>query len=961
MLRKVKTVSNSCIIFVNQKYQDMKYLALLTTILIFSFSSAQSLTHITGKRLYEHHSSGAPNPDYLSQSGYDFVNNTYYPSQSFTITYNASHRANIDIIEYGGAFSSPQNFGFTSDSFTASTWIRANGTTRWVLAPSSFNYNTVSDVAQIRSVYNSLTPGYISNSVSANQVYLGRIRNTNKYVALKVTNVVNIFPNPPSVLIPNQYFDFEYKFGTFSMPPVLLSPNSSSNDIKRDTFLKWKSIVNATSYNVQISTNSNLNSAAINNVNDTIFQTSNLLANTQYFWRVRGQIGSDYTDWSTTWNFRTKLDTSVQVTLTLPSNGALDIVNNTKLIWRKLYNALLYEYQIGTDSNSFTYISSIPDTSILLNGLIYNTKYYWRVRGKRGQDTSGWSSIWSFITKPIPPIAPSPILPINQTGDMSVVNQYLKWSKVSSATYYEYQYSNTTSFNTIYTTNNDSVSLPSLNYMTKYYWRVRARNHLDISPWSNTWSFTTKPAPPLAPILSSPNNYSIDQPLSNTLLWNLSTNATHYDYQYSEDSGFANTAISSINTNSASISLSKYNTVYYWRVRARNHLDTSLWSNIWSFSTKWETPSPPDLVFPKNQSKNLPIQTQFSWSARKNTLKYELIYSLNPNFIPNKSQLLSDTVYPVSLQYYTTIYWKVRGINRTDTSVWSPTWSFNTRTPVNSPILKFPVAGTQNIPIPTYIKWTKDPYAIIYDYQVSLNSSFTNSVISSTEDTFFLINNLQYNKLYYWRVRSRNELDTSSWTEKLEFRTKDTPPKSPQLMFPENNSLGLAFPIEFSWSEVNKAEKYDIELSNDEQFSSIFRKINSIRMNKVKIYSIPQSSTFYWRVRSRDFNDSSNWSNAWQFKVKGNFSNLSNSQTNTYKIFPNPTNGYFQVDNVEPDLEFELIDLLGNKIEIEEIKNLNSNSRLFVIPIENANGLYFLKIINKLSGSFSLQRINLLR
>ncbi len=93
-------------------------------------------------------------------------------------------------------------------------------------------------------------------------------------------------------------------------------------------------------------------------------------------------------------------------------------------------------------------------------------------------------------------------------------------------------------------------------------------------------------AVPSSPILSSPSNGATGVAVSTTLSWNTSTGANSYTLQVSKNSAFTE-ILHHLDLTSTSYSLSglSNNTLYYWRVQAKNANGSSSWSNIWSFTT----------------------------------------------------------------------------------------------------------------------------------------------------------------------------------------------------------------------------------------------------------------------------------------------------------------------------------------------------------------------------------------
>ena len=62
----------------------------------------------------------------------------------------------------------------------------------------------------------------------------------------------------------------------------------------------------------------------------------------------------------------------------------------------------------------------------------------------------------------------------------------------------------------------------------KLYWRVNAKNSAGTSSWSTIFNFTTILAVPVAPVLQTPANGAINQPVSLILTWGDANGAITY-------------------------------------------------------------------------------------------------------------------------------------------------------------------------------------------------------------------------------------------------------------------------------------------------------------------------------------------------------------------------------------------------------------------------------------------------
>jgi hypothetical protein len=201
----------------------MRKLILLLSLFTPVLSIAQQLTEKKAVRIYEHHSSSINGNKQFGagangdSSGYDFVKHTYYGSFHPTLgkQWSASELENIDMVEHNGKFGNNGPFGITSGVSTIwSGDIKGNGTTMYMEAPVTFNYATSTKVTDIKNAFDSAKATVAIGAVTNGKIYLARIRKGNQYVAMRITNVLNL---PPNFNMGNAdvYFDFDYKYGTY--------------------------------------------------------------------------------------------------------------------------------------------------------------------------------------------------------------------------------------------------------------------------------------------------------------------------------------------------------------------------------------------------------------------------------------------------------------------------------------------------------------------------------------------------------------------------------------------------------------------------------------------------------------------------------------------------------------------------------------------------------------------------
>ncbi len=94
---------------------------------------------------------------------------------------------------------------------------------------------------------------------------------------------------------------------------------------------------------------------------------------------------------------------------------------------------------------------------------------------------------------------------------------------------------------------------------------------------------------------------------------------------------------------------------------------------------------------------------------------------------------------------------------------------------------------------------------------------------------------------------------------------------APMLKLPKSGAAAVArngrLSISFEWTKVPRAERYVIELSMDEDFSEVIKKIPAVGNSHVmkKIEAVGQ---VYWRVRAESRDGVSSWSEPSHFEVR---------------------------------------------------------------------------------------------
>jgi len=201
-----------------------------------------------------------------------------------------------------------------------------------------------------------------------------------------------------------------WNFTTGSPPPTptLSTPANGATGQSTIPTLIWNTSSGATSYRLQISTNSSFSTLKYDytGLTTTSKQSGALEGNTVYYWRVNASNNIGTSAWSSTWSFTTgTAPVPAAPVLASPSNGSTGVSITPTLSWNSSTYATSYRVQASISSGFGTLVvnDSLATTSEQIGALNYSTTYYWRVYAKNNGGTSAWSSTWSFITGSAPP------------------------------------------------------------------------------------------------------------------------------------------------------------------------------------------------------------------------------------------------------------------------------------------------------------------------------------------------------------------------------------------------------------------------------------------------------------------------------------------------------------------------------------------------------------------------------
>jgi hypothetical protein len=288
---------------------------------------------------------------------------------------------------------------------------------------------------------------------------------------------------------------------------------------------------------------------------------------------------------------------------------------------------------------------------------------------------------------------------------------------------------------------------------------------------------------------------------------------------------------------------------------------------------------PPTLLSPVHKSDADNLRPEFSWQAVEGAVSYTIQITDYPTLIlPTVNTTVTETTYiPIKdLPRNAPLYWRVRANGANGPSDWSTVWTVNSPNTPSVPVLVSPANNALLFDRKPKLDW-KDvivPGGANFGYyilQVSNDRNFTAASVIEKKITeqfpseYIFDTDLQFNTLYYWRVKVYNTQDHySSWSLVRSFREAMLPPI---LSSPANGATPDNLQPKFDWEDVEGATSYTIQMSLNSNMSSPFLTKSATTSLYNPTADLKANKTIYWRVRANGPNGPSQWSVVWNIQT----------------------------------------------------------------------------------------------
>ncbi|WP_138429678.1 putative Ig domain-containing protein [Fodinibius saliphilus] len=301
-------------------------------------------------------------------------------------------------------------------------------------------------------------------------------------------------------------------------------------------------------------------------------------------------------------------------------------------------------------------------------------------------------------------------------------------------------------------------------------------------------------------------------------------------------------------------------------------------STTFNLEVSAEVPGKIVLSNPADALTDVKVRPLFEWQKELISQKYEIQIATTSSFasadIVINTDVSGDTKFEPSadLARNTTFFWRVRGINLGVHGDWSAVNSFTTVPKVPAKVvLDSPADQSKDIALQPTLTWNSAARTADYQFQLATGSAFGQGEIiidqnNITKTEIGVTSQLDRKTTYYWRVRGKNTGGEGEWSSTFQFVTLPAIPAKVTLKSPGDQHGSFPLDGTLSWETVSGASSYEIQISNDSEFSDVVVSKKNINTEKYILDGqLSDFSTYYWRVRAWNSAGNGNWSNSRSF------------------------------------------------------------------------------------------------
>jgi Bacterial Ig-like domain len=476
-----------------------------------------------------------------------------------------------------------------------------------------------------------------------------------------------------------------------------------------------------------------------------------------------------------------------------PPDGAVAVPIDTVFRWTggsDTGDPVVYDFWLGRSPSTLSRLATgLDGTEFTPGPLPYSTGHIWQIVARsNGLETDG--PLWSFTTAESPdPTNQPPDVPCNpspepKANDILVTTEF-DWDCTSDPD------GDPVTFDVYLGTSTDpglvaTVSDPPyepvtpLTTMTRYYWRIEARDSFGAVSSSPLWSFDTEDAPPPndppsapAPPISPPDGGTI-LGIAILLTWSGGEDPDGDPESYLVRFGTTNPPpdLRTVTIKAAFIQNLDNETTYYWQIVARDDHGHATEGPVWHFQTPGapnDAPSAPCNPDPSNNDDSVPVGTSLDWGCGTDPDGDDVVYVVyfSGGTVATDSVATTDNREyspPAPLAYSESYAWRIEARDDRGGVTSSPTWRFTTvaqNQPPTVPCNPDPGQGEKDIePDGLRLRWgcgqdPDDGDEETYDVYFGLTPD--PQLIDSVDERNYRVGGVDKFTTYYWKIVARDD------------------------------------------------------------------------------------------------------------------------------------------------------------------------------------------------------------
>jgi len=561
---------------------------------------------------------------------------------------------------------------------------------------------------------------------------------------------------------------------------------------------------------------------------------SNLLADTQYYWRVdaHNTVGDSQ---SAVWDFHTITIPDAPITPDPTSGGAnvptskvfgwgMDAASERRtdsydvFIWLASATAPAADEDVSSFNN---WSGNTTDKSWSPPELDTDADYRWEVRPRNAAGRNNSVTTWTFhtaATTAAPPPVSNPS-PANGATDVNP-NTSLSWTASGYTAFDIYIWLTSDPEPTTPTVADHATTSytpgTALNSNTQYNWRVNAKNSVGDETAGPVWTFTTGQGvtPPAKVTGYSPADGATDVDPNVTLSWDPAQDADTYDVYFGKDAlpGTPNDNTSQTQWDPPAKPLEKGAT-YHWRV---DSVATDGVTKTQGDELTFTVRAAPDKVSgmtPADGATDVNPDVLLNWNDAGGADSYDVY--LEKDALPaTRTANVTPSQYqpPAELEQGATYHWRVDSVDTDATTVQGDEYTFTVRLGPAKVTGMTPADGATDVSSNVLLDWDDADDATSYD--VYLGKDALPATPVNVTPSQYQTSNLENDATYHWRIDSRDGAGQTTQGDEYTFTVEPAPPPPGKVggHSPADGATGVAADVLLDWDPAAGASTYDLYL-----------------------------------------------------------------------------------------------------------------------------------------------------